>query len=118
LLWSCHSPSDRQRPASPSPFASDKAEVGRGIQEALMSVRGRQFVDHWVFENISAGPYQREGDASAAQRQAEELVAVAEIQGVSKIEMEDEVGDLVDYLAGAMESATDAEVARLAAKDD
>lgn len=83
-----------------------------------MSVRGRQFVDHWVFENINAGPYQREGDTSEAQRRAKQLVAVAEMQGVSKVEMEEEVGDLVGYLSGAMQSATDVEVARLAAKDD
>jgi hypothetical protein len=88
------------------------------MQEASMSVRGREFVDHWVFENINAGPYQPEGDLSEARRMAEELVTVAEAQGVSKGEMEEEVGDLAHYLSGAMESATDAEVARMAAKDD
>jgi hypothetical protein len=94
------------------------AGAGGGVQEALMSVRGREFVDHWVFENINAGPYQPEGDISEARAKADELVAVAQDQGVSKGEMEEEVGDLADYLSGAMESATDAEVARLAAKDD
>ena len=83
-----------------------------------MSVRGREFVDHWVFENINASPYQPEGNASEARTKAEELAAVAQAQGVSKHEMEEEVGDLAGYLSGAMESATDAEVARLAAKDD
>jgi hypothetical protein len=83
-----------------------------------MSVRGKNFVDHWIFENINAGPYQPDGDISQARMRADELVAVAQTQGVSKHEMEEEVGDLARYLAGAMESATDEEVARLAAKDD
>jgi hypothetical protein len=86
------------------------------MREASMSVRGREFVDHWIFENISASPYQPEGNASEARMKAKELVAVAQAQGVSKHEMEEEVGNLAGYLSGAMESATDAEVARLAAK--
>jgi hypothetical protein len=93
-------------------------EEGRGIQEALMSVRGREFVDHWIFENIDASPYQPDGDISEGRRKADELVTVAQAQGVSKREMEEEVGDLANYLSGAMEIATDAEVARLAAKED
>jgi hypothetical protein len=35
----------------------------------------------------------------------------------SRSEIEEEVGDVVDYLSGATESATDDEVARLIAKD-
>jgi hypothetical protein len=48
---------------------------------------------------------------------AEELVAVAIAQGVSQHGMEEEVSDLAMYFSGVMESATDAEVARLVAKD-
>jgi hypothetical protein len=108
-------PHRRRALASCPPLAFDMAGEGRGIQEASMSVRGREFVDHWVFENINASP---EGNASEARTKAEELVAVAQAQGVSKHEMEEEVGDLAGYLSGAMEWAADAEVARLAAKDD
>jgi hypothetical protein len=83
-----------------------------------MSDRGRQFIDHWVSEHIDAGPYHPDGDNSEAQEKADDLIAVAQVQGVSRSEIEEEVGDLVDYLSGAMESATDAEVARLVAKKD
>jgi hypothetical protein len=85
-------------------------------REALMSVRGREFVDHWVFENINAGPYQPDGGMAEGRRKAEALMIVAQAQGVSKIEIEEEVGDLAAYLSGAIESATDAEVARLTAR--
>jgi hypothetical protein len=66
--------------------------------------RGRELVDHRVFENINAGPYQPEGSI-ARRAKAEELVAVAQAQGVSKHEMEEEAGDLAVYLSGAMETA-------------
>ena len=35
-----------------------------------------------------------------------------------RLRWKEEVGDLVGYSSGAMQSATDVEVARLAAKDD
>jgi hypothetical protein len=81
-----------------------------------MSVRGREFVDHWVFENINASPYQPDGGMAEGRRKAEALMIDAQAQGVSKIEIEEEVGDLAAYLSGAIESATDAEVTRLAAR--
>ena len=62
---------DIRAPASSSPLASDIDEDGWAMQEASMSVRGIDFVDHWVFENVNAGPYQPEGDVSEARRMAE-----------------------------------------------
>jgi hypothetical protein len=48
---------------------------------------------------------------------AEEFLIAAKSEGITREEVEAEVGDIEDYMAGAMARATDAEIERLKAKD-
>ena len=83
-----------------------------------MSHRGIQFANHWVSENINAGPYAPEdGPHPEADAAVERLVADAADEGISREEIEEDVGDLHDFVSSAFEAATDAEVERLASKD-
>ncbi|BAQ45884.1 MULTISPECIES: DUF768 domain-containing protein [Methylobacterium] len=83
-----------------------------------MSQKAQQFVDDWIDTHIHAEGYQPEGDNSEAAMRAEQCRAMAEIQGISHSEIEESVGDLVGYMADAIERANDAEIQRLSAKDD
>jgi len=83
-----------------------------------VSKRGTDFLEAWVSENINPEGYAPEGDDSRAKELAEQCLFAAKAQGITKDELEEDVGDIVDYMADAAEDATDAEVARLAAKDD
>jgi len=84
-----------------------------------MSQRGIDFANEWVSENINAGPYAPEdGPHPEAEEAVERLVAEAAEKGISREEMEADLGDLGEFISGAFESATDAEVERLASKDD
>ncbi len=84
-----------------------------------MSQLGMDFVNQWVAENIQPTVYAPDGgphpetDASVAR-----LLEDAENDGVTRQEIEEEVGDLSDFISAALEEATDAEVDRLEAEDD
>lgn len=83
-----------------------------------MSHRGIDFANHWVSENINAGPYAPEdGPHPEAEAAVERLVADAAEEGISREEIEEDLGDLQEFISAAFESATDAEVERLASKD-
>ena len=83
-----------------------------------MSNRGIEFVEGWISENVDPEAYAAKGDHSRARALAEQCLADAEAQGISKKVIEDSVGDLTDRMARAMEQSTDAKVTRLAARDD
>lgn len=84
-----------------------------------MSQRGIDFARNWVSDNIHAGPYAPEdGPHPEAQQAVERLVEEAAQAGITQEEIEEDVGDLHDYVSEAFESATDAEVERLASRDD
>jgi hypothetical protein len=82
-----------------------------------MSTRGMKFVEHWVSENINAEGYPPEGSKTQARSYAERCLNAANRQGVSKKDIEEETGDLVDYMDAAMKVANDAEVQRQVDKD-
>lgn len=83
-----------------------------------MSQRGIDFANHWVSENINAGPYAPEdGPHPEAEAAVEALVQEAAQDGIGREEIEEDVGDLHDFVSEAFERATDAEVERLASKD-
>jgi hypothetical protein len=83
-----------------------------------MSQRGIDFANHWVFENINAGPYAPEdGPHPEADAAVEALIREASQVGITRQEIEEDVGDLLDFVSDAFERATDAEVERLASKD-
>lgn len=80
--------------------------------------KAAMFVDNWVRENVNATGYEPEGDASEAKRLAVMCWTAADAAGISRASISVDVGDLVSYMASAIESANDAEVRRLVAKDD
>jgi hypothetical protein len=84
--------------------------------EDCMSRKVTDFANSWVSENINAEPYepgQQIIDAHVAR-----MVAAAKEEGISTEELEDDLGDLSDFVSEAMEEATDNEVDRLSSKDD
>jgi hypothetical protein len=82
-----------------------------------MSTRGKTFLEAWIEDNNPPEAYEPEGDDSGARHKVEEFLVAAKAEGITKEEVEEEVGDLVGYMADAMERATDAEIDRLKAKD-
>jgi hypothetical protein len=82
-----------------------------------MSKRAVEFVEEWVSENmvkpIAGAP---EGDDSEARIRAEECLIAAREQGIGKEDIEEEVGDLVDYMSAAIEKAVNTDVDRAAMK--
>ena len=83
-----------------------------------MSKRAVQFLEVWVSENmvkpVAGAP---EGDDSEARLRAEECVIAAKEEGIAKEDIEEEVGDLVDYMSAAIEKAVNADVDRAVMKD-
>ena len=83
-----------------------------------MSKRAVQFLEEWVSENmvqpVAGAP---EGDDSEARLRAEECVIAAKEEGIAKEDIEEEVGDLVDYMSAAIEKAVNADVDRAVTKD-
>ena len=76
-----------------------------------MSKRAVEFLEEWVSENmvkpVAGAP---EGDDSEARLRAEECVIAAKEEGIAKEDIEEEVGDLVDYMSAAIEKAVNADV--------
>jgi hypothetical protein len=83
-----------------------------------MSKRAVQFLEEWVSENmvkpVAGAPV---GDDSEARLRAEECVIAAKEEGIAKEDIEEEVGDLVDYMSAAIEKAVNADVDRAVMKD-
>ncbi|MGC2716411.1 MAG: hypothetical protein WA366_23850 [Pseudolabrys sp.] len=83
-----------------------------------MSKRAVEFLEEWVSENmvkpVAGAP---EGDDSEARLRAEECVIAAKEEGIAREDIEEEVGDLVDYMSAAIEKAVNADVDRAVTKD-
>ena len=83
-----------------------------------MSKRAVEFLEEWVSENmvkpVAGAP---EGDDSEARLRAEECVIAAKEEGIAREDIEEEVGDLVDYMSAAIEKAVNADVGRAVTKD-
>ena len=81
-----------------------------------MSDRGIEFATHWVQENINVEPY--DVPDAMIRSAVEKLLADAAAQGITREEIEEDMGDIHDFISDSYESRTDAEVERLASKDD
>jgi hypothetical protein len=83
-----------------------------------MSKRALEFLEEWVSENmvkpVAGAP---EGDDSEARLRAEECLIAAKEQGIAREDLEEEVGDLVNYMSAVIEKAVNADVDRAAMKD-
>ncbi len=76
------------------------------------------FAQSWIGEKITAEGYAPEGDRTEAKLNASRFLADADEAGFSRDAIEQQLGDVEDYMAQAVEDANDDEVARLVAKDD
>jgi hypothetical protein len=79
----------------------------------MLSPRAIEFVKQWTEENVAAGP--RVGNHREDHRPAEyseACLAAAEEEGIHLAEIEESVGNLHTYMAGAIDAAADNEVAR------
>jgi hypothetical protein len=88
------------------------------LERLVMSKRAVEFLEEWVSENmvkpVAGAP---EGDDSEARLRAEECLIAAKEEGIAKEDIEEEVGDLVDYMSVAIEKAVSADVDRVVMKD-
>ena len=84
-----------------------------------MSRAGIEFANHWVAENIQ--PTVLAPD-NGAHPQTEEtlghMLADAETAGISRREIEEDMGDLSEFISAALNEATDAEIDRLEDEDN
>ncbi|MEZ0169955.1 hypothetical protein [Microvirga sp. TS319] len=84
-----------------------------------MSSDVRDFIHDWISENIHFNGYPSEdGVDPEAIRLSEQLISDAEQRGFSREQLEEEHGDLAQFLHRQMERIADAEVRRQAGKDD
>jgi hypothetical protein len=63
-----------------------------------MGKQARNFMDSWVRKNISAGPYQV--DNKEAARLARQCLADAAKTGITKAELEEEIGTVCSITSG------------------
>lgn len=82
-----------------------------------MGQNAREFVEGWIDQNVHATGYAPEVDNAEAKRLAVECWAAADQAGVSRASIAEEF-NLPDRMAEAIEAVNDAEVERLASKDD
>jgi hypothetical protein len=83
-----------------------------------MSTRGIDFANEWVRENVNASSYAEDGKQhSETQAAVEQLLADAAKAGITREEIEEDMGDLDDFVDNAFEESADAEVQRMADKD-
>jgi hypothetical protein len=85
-----------------------------------MSKRAADFVEEWIGENavrpVEGAP---EGDDSEARLRAEECLAAAKEEGIAKEDIEEEIGDIVDYMSGVIAKLVDRpEIGRQVLTDD
>jgi hypothetical protein len=68
-----------------------------------MSKRAADFLEEWVGENavrpVAGAP---EGDDSEARLRADECLIAAKEEGIAKEDIEEEIGDLVDYMSAVI----------------
>jgi len=83
-----------------------------------MSKRAVEFLEEWVSENmvkpVAGAP---DGDDSEARLRAEACLIEEKEEGIAKEEIEEEVGDIVNYMSAAIEKAVNADIARSVIKD-
>jgi len=83
-----------------------------------MSMRGQDVVDRWISDNVTPEAYQPDGENSRARELADVMMAEAALKGIARVEIEEEVGDVVAFISQALKDKTDSQVRRLADKDN
>ena len=84
-----------------------------------MSQRGIDFANDWVSENIVAEGYGPEdGPDPAVAAALTSMLDAARDKGIPREEIENDMGDLEDFISQAIGKANDGEVERLSGRDD
>lgn len=84
-----------------------------------MTTKAEKFVQSWLAENVQATGYEEEGDEKAAKDAAFAMLAAADKTGISRADIEAYTGaQIVEFMAAHIEAVNDAEVERLAAKEN
>jgi hypothetical protein len=87
--------------------------------EARMSRAGIEFVSRWVTENIQAtGLAPDEGLHPETEETLRRMLADADTAAISRGEIEEDMGDLSEFISAALDEATEAEIDRLEDEDD
>lgn len=84
-----------------------------------MSQLGIDFANQWVAENVQPTFYAPD-DSPHPETEAtlKRLLDDAKEDGITRAEMEEDMGDLSDFISAALEEATEAEVERLEGEDE
>jgi hypothetical protein len=73
----------------------------------------REFIDYWIKNSVHAAEqYGTPGASQRASELAERCVEMAASQGLSRADLESEVGNLEDYIGAELERANQDEKAR------
>ena len=72
-----------------------------------MSQRGAEFLIDWVEANINPEDYPPEGDKLIAEQKAEQCLAAAQAAGLTRAELEAEVGPLAGFMNVRMSTPPD-----------
>lgn len=84
-----------------------------------MSQIGIDFANQWIAENIQPTFYAPEGSSHPETKATlARFLADAKEEGISRQEIEEDMGDLSDFISAALEEATEAEVERLEEDED
>lgn len=84
-----------------------------------MSQIGIDFANQWIAENIRPTFFVPEGGRHPeTQATLARFLADSKENGISRREIEEDIGDLSDFLSAALEDATEAEVERLDDDED
>jgi len=78
-----------------------------------MSERGRRFAERWISQNVNPEAYQFANGESRPRLMADAMLEEAQALGITRDEIEEEVGEVVSYVADQMQDRTDEEVWRL-----
>lgn len=83
-----------------------------------MSERGAEFLLSWVEANIEAQERPPGWDKAEAAGKAEQCLAEAEASGISRAEIEAEVGPIAEYMRVMMTVPTDVGVVHLVPEEE
>jgi hypothetical protein len=85
----------------------------QGQQQGQMSTKAREFIDFWIENSVHAAEeYGAAGAEQGSQELARRCVEMAASQGLSRADLENEVGDLVTYLRERLKAANELESGR------
>lgn len=84
-----------------------------------MSQLGIDFANQWVAENVQPTFYAPDdGPHPETEATLKRMLDDAKEDGITRAEMEEDMGDLSDFISAALEEATEAEVERLEDEDE